>query len=151
MIRRMRYGGIDLGGTKIQAVVIVDEDHSVLGAGAPADAAPGRPAGRGEEMAQALRDAAKAAELELAALDGIGVGSPASRSTAGTLSSARNLPGWEGTFPLAAALESALGCEVAGSATTCRSRPTPSSSWAPGRPYDSLLGVFWGTGRRRRR
>ena len=30
-------GGIDLGGTKIQAVV-VDEDHSVLGSCAPADA-----------------------------------------------------------------------------------------------------------------
>ena len=32
-----RYGGIDLGGTKIQAVV-VDEHHEVLGSVAPPDA-----------------------------------------------------------------------------------------------------------------
>ena len=42
----VRYaGGIDLGGTKIQAIV-VDSENDVLGAVAPSDAARRRPAGR---------------------------------------------------------------------------------------------------------
>jgi glucokinase len=101
-------------------------------------------------MAQALRDAAKAAELGVGGdliLDGIGVGSPGTIE-GGDVSSARNLPGWEGTFALAAALERALGVggisiEIGNDvqvATDAEFR------LGAGRPYDSLLGVFWGTG-----
>ena len=109
------YGGIDLGGTKIQAA-IVDEDNSVLGSARRPSPTTGGPADVAAEMATALRDAAKAAEVELVdgkpALAGVGVGSPGTIE-AGNVTSARNLPGWEGTFPLAATLESALGCRVA--------------------------------------
>jgi glucokinase len=144
-----RYGGIDLGGTKIQAV-IVDEDHNVLGQARRPTPTEGGPEDVAGEMAQTLRDAAKAAELGVGGdlvLDGIGVGSPGTIE-GGDVSSARNLPGWEGTFALAAALESALGVgeisiEIGNDvqvATDAEFR------LGAGRPYDSLLGVFWGTG-----
>src|SRR5262249_3382714 len=66
-------------------------------------------------------------------------------ASAGSVTSARNLPGWEGTFPLAATLEDALGCPVA------VGNDVQGATWAEfelgaGRPYRSLLGVSWGTG-----
>ncbi len=138
-----RYGGIDLGGTKIQAVV-VDEDNNVLGSSrrpTPTEGAPSEVAG---EMAEALRDAARAAELEPRELGGIGVGSPGTILD-GEVTGARNLPGWEGTFPLSAALQRELGPPVAVGhdvqvATDAEFR------LGAGRLYSSLLGVFWGTG-----
>ena len=88
------HGGIDLGGTKIQTV-IVDEDHSVLGSARRPTPTTGGPSDVAAEMAEALRDAAKAAELEPATLAGVGVGSPGTIAD-GSVTSARNLPGWEG-------------------------------------------------------
>jgi glucokinase len=141
-----KYGGIDLGGTKIQAV-IVDEDHKVLGQARRPTPTEGAPEDVAGEMAQTLRDAAKAADLEPAALNGIGVGSPGTIA-GGDVSSARNLPGWEGTFALAAALESALG--VSGISIELGNDVQVATDaefrLGAGRPYDSLLGVFWGTG-----
>jgi glucokinase len=137
------YGGIDLGGTKIQAVV-VDEDHSVLGSARRPTPTSGGPADVAAEMEAALRDAAKAAELEPAALAGIGVGSPGTIH-AGEVTSARNLPGWEGTFPLAAKLQAALGPEVR-VGNDVQVATVAEFRLGAGRLYSSLLGVFWGTG-----
>ncbi|HZL47525.1 MAG TPA: ROK family protein [Solirubrobacteraceae bacterium] len=141
-----RYGGIDLGGTKIQAV-IVDEDHKVLGEARRPTPTSGGPKDVAKEMAESVRDAAKAAELEPAALKGIGVGSPGTIE-GGEVTSARNLPGWEGTFALAAALESELG--VDGSSIEIGNDVQVATDaefqLGAGRPYSSLLGVFWGTG-----
>src|SRR5580704_14283825 len=106
-----KYGGIDLGGTKIQAA-IVDEGRSVLGSARRATPTSGGPADVAAAMESALRDAAGAAQVEPAQLDGIGVGSPGTIE-GGDVTSARNLPGWEGTFPLASTLADALGCKVA--------------------------------------
>jgi glucokinase len=137
------YGGIDLGGTKIQAAIL-DEEHRALGSARRPTPTTGAPADVAAEMAGALRDAAKAAGEDPEALVGVGVGSPGTVE-AGTVTSARNLPGWEGSFPLAAELERALGCKVAvgkdvGVATEAE------FSLGAGRPYKSVLGVFWGTG-----
>jgi glucokinase len=137
------YGGIDLGGTKIQAA-IVDEDHSVLGSARRATPTTGGPADVAAEMERALRDAAKAAEVEPAALAGVGVGSPGTID-AGEVTSARNLPGWEGTFPLASTLERALGCKVA-VGNDVQVATDAEFKLGAGRLYSSLLGVFWGTG-----
>src|ERR1700691_4602627 len=101
------YGGIDLGGTKIQAAVI-DEQNKVLGQARRPTPTEGGPKDVAKEMAETLREAAQAAKLEPAALKGIGVGSPGVIE-GGNVSTARNLPGWEGTFGLAKALKSALG------------------------------------------
>lgn len=141
------YGGIDLGGTKIQAA-IVDEENNVVGSARRATPTTGGPADVAAEMASALRDAATAAEVEGAGgklmLAGVGVGSPGTIEGA-DVTSARNLPGWEGTFPLASTLESALGCRVA-VGNDVQVATDAEFKLGAGRLYSSLLGVFWGTG-----
>jgi glucokinase len=137
------YGGIDLGGTKIQAV-LVEEDGNVLGSARRPTPTGGGPAEVARELDVAIHEAAKAAGLEPAQLAGVGVGSPG-RVEDGNVTEARNLPGWDGTFPLGPTLARSLGVEVKlGNdvlvATTAEFR------LGAGRPYDSLLGVFWGTG-----
>ena len=83
-------------------------------------------------MAAALREAAEQADVETGDLAGIGVGSPGDADEkTGVVSAARNLPGWEGSFPLADALKRRSG-RRSGSATTSRSRPRPSFTSAPG-------------------
>lgn len=141
------YGGIDLGGTKIQAA-IVDEENNVVGSARRATPTSGGPADVAAEMATALRDAAKAAEVEGVGghpiLAGVGVGSPGTIED-GKVTSARNLPGWEGTFPLASTLESALGCRVV-VGNDVQVATDAEFKLGAGRLYSSLLGVFWGTG-----
>jgi len=141
------YGGIDLGGTKIQAA-IVDEENNAVGSARRATPTSGGPADVAAEMATALRDAAKAAEVEGVGghptLAGVGVGSPGTIED-GKVTSARNLPGWEGTFPLASTLESALGCRVA-VGNDVQVATDAEFKLGAGRLYSSLLGVFWGTG-----
>src|ERR1700721_73488 len=104
------FGGIDLGGTKIQAVV-VDDAHRVLGSARRPTPTTGGPADVAAAMSEALREAASDAKVELSELGGIGVGSPGVVED-GSVTSARNLPDWEGTFPLAAKLQAQLGPEV---------------------------------------
>jgi glucokinase len=137
------HGGIDLGGTKIQTV-IVDSDHTVLGSARRPTPTTGGPPNVAAEMAAALRDAANAAEIEPEALAGVGVGSPGTIDGP-NVTSARNLPDWEGVFALATALESALGCEVR-LGNDVQVATDAEFQLGAGRDYDSLLGVFWGTG-----
>ncbi|HSZ04658.1 MAG TPA: ROK family protein [Solirubrobacteraceae bacterium] len=137
------YGGIDLGGTKIQAA-IVDDSDTVLGSARRATPTTGGPADVAAEMVTALRDAAKAAELDTGALAGVGVGSPGTIES-GNVTSARNLPGWEGTFALAGTLEQALGCQVK-VGNDVQVATDAEFKLGAGRLYSSLLGVFWGTG-----
>jgi len=137
------FGGIDLGGTKIQAV-IADDEHNALGSARRPTPTSGGPADVAREMEIALRDAAKAAEIEPSELAGVGVGSPGTIEH-GEVTSARNLPGWEGVFPLAATLQAALGCRVA-VGNDVQVATDAEFRLGAGRLYDSLLGVFWGTG-----
>jgi len=136
-------GGIDLGGTKIQAV-IVDEDHSVLGSARRPTPTSGGPADVAAEMEAALRDAAKAAEVEPESVAGVGVGSPGAID-GGNVLSAGNLPGWEGSFPLADTLEKGLGCKVS-LGNDVQVATDAEFRLGAGRLYRSLLGVSWGTG-----
>jgi glucokinase len=137
------YGGIDLGGTKIQAV-IVDSERNVLGSARTATPTSGGPADVAREMAAAVREAAEAAGLEPAELAGVGVGSPGTIE-GGDVISARNLPGWEGSFPLAETLSSDLGPEVR-IGNDVQVATLAEFRLGAGRAYSSLLGVFWGTG-----
>ena len=138
-------GGIDLGGTKIEAI-IVDGDNHVLGQSREPTPIDGGPADVAKQMAEAMSGAAKAAGVEPATLHGIGVGSPGDvDDEAGTVANARNLPNWIEPFELAAALSERLGAKVhlgndVQVATQAEFR------LGAGKPYDSVLGVFWGTG-----
>ena len=138
-------GGIDLGGTKIEAVV-VDETDTVLGSSRHQTPADGGPQAIAAEMAEAVRQAATAARVDPADLRGVGVGSPGVVDPdTGAVSSARNLNGWDGTFELAATLGKALGATVA-VGNDVQVATDAEFQLGAGKPYDSLLGVFWGTG-----
>jgi glucokinase len=138
-------GGIDLGGTKIQTA-IVGGDGKVLGEARRPTPREGGPDAVAKEMARALRDAAESAGTQTVALAGVGVGSPGDvDESAGTVSQARNLPDWDGSFALAERLSEELGTAVrvgndVDVATIAEAR------LGAGRPFDSLIGVFWGTG-----
>jgi glucokinase len=138
-------GGIDLGGTKIQAVV-VDADSAVLGQARHPTPTSGGPADVVAAIATSLREAAAAAGIEPSTLNGVGIGSPgAIDADAGTVSGARNLPGWEGTFPLADALGDDLGTPVS-LGNDVQVATDAEVALGAGRGFRSLLGVFWGTG-----
>jgi glucokinase len=138
-------GGIDLGGTKIQTA-IVDERGDVVGQARRPTPTSGGPADVAEAMAEALREAAQEAKVEPAALSGIGVGSPGDADEkTGVVSTARNLPGWEGSFPLAETLEQDLGTKVR-IGNDVQVATEAEFHLGAGREFQSLIGVFWGTG-----
>jgi glucokinase len=138
-------GGIDLGGTKIQAVV-VDERNEVAGQARRPTPRDGGPADVAAAMAETLSEAADAAHVAPTTLEGVGVGSPgAVDADAGTVAQARNLPQWEDPFPLAQVLGGALGTRVA-LGNDVQVAVDAEFVLGAGRPYASLLGVFWGTG-----
>jgi glucokinase len=143
--RQVLRGGIDLGGTKIEAIV-VDAQQTVLSSARRPTPTTGRPKDVAAQLVDAIVAATEAAGLKPSALKGIGVGSPGSVDTAtGTVSGARNLPGWTGSFDLAGALQAALDVPVyvgndVGVGTAAEFK------LGAGKPYNSLLGVFWGTG-----
>jgi glucokinase len=138
-------GGIDLGGTKIQTAVI-DAAGEVKGEARHPTPTDGGPEAVAEAMAAALVEAAKDAGVESADLQGVGVGSPGDvNEDAGTVSSARNLPDWDGTFKLGEALESDLGTKVR-IGNDVQVATEAEFHLGAGKGFDSLIGVFWGTG-----
>jgi len=138
-------GGIDLGGTKIQTA-IVDPKGDVKGEARHATPTDGGPPKIAEAMAAALSEAAGQAGVETAELAGVGVGSPGDADEkTGVVSSARNLPGWEGSFPLAETLQKALGTPVK-VGNDVQVATEAEFHLGAGREFQSLIGVFWGTG-----
>jgi glucokinase len=138
-------GGIDLGGTKVQTV-IVDAGGKVLGESRRPTPTGGGPKDVAGEMAAALREAAESAGVETSSLEGIGVGSPGDADEkTGVVSAARNLPGWEGSFPLADHLEKDLGAEVR-IGNDVQVATEAEFHLGAAREFQSLIGVFWGTG-----
>jgi glucokinase len=138
-------GGIDLGGTKIQAVV-VDEDHEVVGQARHATPVRGGPPDVIAHMGEAMREAAQGAGLKTGELKGVGVGSPgAIDAAAGVVAEARNLPGWDEPFAMAPKLEEVLGTEVR-IGNDVQVAVDGEFKLGAGRDSSSLLGVWWGTG-----
>jgi glucokinase len=138
-------GGIDLGGTKIQAGII-GADGEVVGEARHPTPTEGGPEDVAEAMAAALREAAEAAGVRTGDLAGVGVGSPGDADEkTGVVSSARNLPGWEGSFPLAENLKQTLGTEVR-VGNDVQVATEAEFHLGAGKEFESLIGVFWGTG-----
>ncbi len=138
-------GGIDLGGTKIEAV-IVDDDSQVLGSARHPTPQTGGPEAVAAELDGTLREAAAEAKTEPAELIGVGIGSPGVVDPkTGAVSSARNLPDWNGSFALATTLSSSLGTRVR-VGNDVQVATNAEFELGAAREYKSLLGVFWGTG-----
>jgi glucokinase len=138
-------GGIDLGGTKVQAVVVDDEAELAGQARRPTPTS-GGPAAVISELADTMAEAAQAAGVETSALTGVGVGSPgAVDAKAGVVAEARNLPDWEEPFPVAAALAELLDCPVY-LGNDVDVAVEGEYVLGAGKGFRSLLGVWWGTG-----
>jgi glucokinase len=138
-------GGLDLGGTKVQAVVIGDGDDVVASARRPTPIS-GGPGDVAAAMAEALGEAAAQAGVATAALAGVGVGSPgAVDDAAGTVAQAGNLPNWVEPFPLRDVLSERLGAPVR-LGNDVQVATDAELALGAARGCSSLLGVFWGTG-----
>jgi glucokinase len=142
---RAERGGIDLGGTKIEAIV-VDRRNEVAGSARRPTPTEGGPGDVAAAMTDAMKEAANAAGVESSELQGVGVGSPGIvDEQTGAVTSARNLPGWDGRFELGTELAGQLGTKVF-VGNDVQVATEAEFHLGAGRPYDSLLGVFWGTG-----
>ena len=138
-------GGIDLGGTKIEAI-IVNDVNDVLGSARQPTPTQGGPADVAKEMAATLNRAALAAKTNARSLVGVGVGSPGTiDADNGVVSSARNLPGWDGSFELGPELERVLETKVK-VGNDVQVAIEAEYKLGAGRKYKSLVGAFWGTG-----
>ncbi|HEU0249824.1 MAG TPA: ROK family protein, partial [Solirubrobacteraceae bacterium] len=140
------YGGIDLGGTKIQTVLMRSDDQEVLGQARSLTPHEGGPSAVVDALEACLEQAAEAAGIVVADLDGVGVGVPGEvNARAGTLAKATNLSEWEQPYPLAAKLSERLGPGVRlGNDVSVATQAE--LLLGAGRDTDSLLAVFWGTG-----
>ena len=138
-------GGVDLGGTKIQAVV-VDAAGRVVGDSRRPTPTTGGPQDVADAVAATLNEAAEAAGVASRDLAGVGVGSPGKvDDAAGTVTGAKNLPGWDGRFDMRTALHAVLGTRIR-LGNDVQVATDAEFALGAGRPYRSLLGVFWGTG-----
>jgi glucokinase len=138
-------GGIDLGGTKIEAIV-VDADNQILGWARLPTPRKGGPRDVAAAMVAATLEACEAARVKSSELVGVGVGAPGTVDQAtGALSNALNLPGWSGSYELGAELSERLGTPVR-IGNDVQVATEGEFKLGAGKPYESLLGVFWGTG-----
>ena len=137
--------GVDLGGTKIQ-IVVVDGRSKVLGESRVPTPSDGGPKAVVQTIAQAVGAAADEAGLATDSLIGVGVGAPgAIDPEKGLLINPPNLPGFDGEFPMGPELEQRLGTRVwLGNDVSVATEAE--FMLGAGKPYDSILGVFWGTG-----
>lgn len=144
-VRASTVGGVDLGGTKIAAAVIGPDNEIKASAKRPTPTR-GEPADVARAVAETMREATDAAGIATTELGGIGLGFPGSVDRAnGTASRAGNLPGWDGDFPLGPFLEAELGTTVR-LGNDVQVGTMAEYRLGAGRGFDSVLGVFWGTG-----
>ena len=137
--------GLDLGGTKIEAIV-VDRRNRVLGSARRPTPTSGGPPDVAAELARAVFEAGAQAGVQPPALSGVGVGSPGSVDPqTGAVANARNLPGWNDSFPLSETLSFELGTPVR-VGNDVQVATDAEFKLGAGKPYRSILGVFWGTG-----
>lgn len=138
-------GGIDLGGTKIQAIV-VDSEQRVVGSARRPTPTSGGAGDVVDALALALHEACRQAHVAPHQLAGVGVGTPGVvDSSRGVVTNARNLPGFDGAVELAALLGEELDTTVRVGNDVGVALDAETLLGA-GAGHASFLGVWWGTG-----
>jgi glucokinase len=136
----MSWVGIDLGGTKIYAVVF--DGVKVLAEGKAKTPVQGGPLAVVDAMAAVVRDLGPIDDLE-----GVGVGAPGVIDpNDGTVQQAPNLAGWMEPFDVAGALSSALGGVEVAVDNDVNVGTLAEHRLGAGKGADNVLGVFAGTG-----
>lgn len=142
----MLTAGVDLGGTKIQAVVC-DAEHQVLGEYRCPTPTEGGPPDVADAIAAAVRRAATDAGADPDQVTAVGVGAPGQIDIdEGTVTQARNLPDWDGSYALGPELGSRLGGIPTGLGNDVQVAVRAEQELGAGRRFDSFIGVFCGTG-----
>jgi glucokinase len=136
--------GVDLGGTKIQSVVVSAGDvvgqarHLTPNTNADDVVA---------EIVASVRSAVEDAGLTPSALSAIAIGSPGSVDvTTGHVSNARNVPGFFDDVPLGPRVSAAFDGTPVIVDNDVRAAVMGEFRRGAGRPFRNLLGVFVGTG-----
>ena len=138
-------GGVDLGGTKIQAVVL-GRGGKVVGQARLQTPRTGGPETVARDIALAVTEAATHAGVRVRELGGVGVGAPGSVDPAsGLVVKVANIEGWDAPFALGPRLSERLGVPVA-VGNDVSVAVEAERRFGAGRGVRSFLGVFWGTG-----
>jgi glucokinase len=138
--------GVDLGGTKIE-VLIVEREREVVARARRQTPTKGGAAAVVAAVARTVEDAAEAAAVRVGQLTGVGVGSPgAVDAAAGTVGFNSNLAGgWTDPYPFAEELVRRLGTRVR-VANDVAVATGAELELGAGRDLPSFLAVWWGTG-----
>jgi len=132
--------GIDLGGTKIYAVLF--DGETVLAEAKAKTPTQGGPLAVVDAMAAVVRDLGPVDDLA-----GVGLGAPGVIDPAeGTVRQAPNLPGWMEPFGVADALSSALDAVPVAVDNDVNVGTLAEHRLGAGKGAENLLGVFAGTG-----
>jgi glucokinase len=143
--RRRLVGGLDLGGTKIQAVVM-DGRREVIGQAKNATPTTGGAQDVIIALVSTMGAACADAGVEVSDLTGVGVGSPGAIDTRrGIVTGARNLPGEGAPIRIAAGFKT-LADTRAYVDNDVTVGVNAEFALGAGRRSKSLLGVWWGTG-----
>ena len=141
-----RICGVDLGGTKVEAVV-VDRRRAVLGHHRAPTPAGGGPPAVVAAVAEAVRAAAEMAGVKPRALSGIGIGAPgAVDAKRGVLRSAPNLDGFAEPVRLARLVADAVGGVDVRLGNDVAVAVLGELELGAGRDLSSFVGIWWGTG-----
>ena len=127
--------------------IVADERHQILGeARQPTPATDGAKAVV-DALAHAMKEAAQKAGVDTRDLAGVGLGSPGDADDAnGTIANAGNLAGFDQPVPVAAELRKKLSVEEVHLGNDVSVATAAEFELGAGRPFRSVLGVFWGTG-----
>ena len=137
--------GVDLGGTKVQGV-LVDQRGRRLGEARGRTPTAGGAEAVVAEIARVVRVAAKAAKVDPEKLAGVGIGSPGRVDGAGRVYGAANLPGFDEPVPLGALVGQALGLDRVEVGNDVAAATLAEHRLGAGRGVDDLLVVFVGSG-----
>jgi glucokinase len=142
----MHSAGVDLGGTKVQGVV-VDRDGRRVGLARGKTPVDGGPAAVVTEIAGVVKAAAKDAKVPVGKLAGVGIGSPGRVDpSTGELFGAANLPGFGDPVPLGAMVADTLGVERVLVGNDVVVATLAEHRLGAGRGFEDLLVVFAGSG-----
>jgi glucokinase len=146
IIRIMHTAGVDLGGTKVQGVIVGD-DGSRLGEARGKTPVEGGPAAVVAEITSVVKAAAKNAKVPVSKLAGVGIGSPGRvDQETGDLFGAANLPGFGDPVPLGSMVASALRVKRVVVDNDVAVATLAEHRLGAGRGFDDLLVVFAGSG-----
>jgi glucokinase len=140
------HAGVDLGGTKVE-ILVLEGDQEVVGRARRPTPTEGGAAAIVEVIADGVEEAAAEAGATTAQLTGVGVGSPgAVDPAAGTVGFNSNLAGgWSDPYPFAEQLASRVSTDVR-VANDVAVSATAELELGAGRDLPSFLAVWWGTG-----